>query len=121
MRLGFIVSAFFGGFGALLYLAAWALMPEAGETDSAADRWLDRLRDPSRRVGAILIGLAAAIIVVSLAPVTVVALVALVIGGVMLSSERRSATASDAIEDLDEPGADDEVSPETEPADLETS
>jgi phage shock protein PspC (stress-responsive transcriptional regulator) len=101
VRLGFLVSALFGGFGVLLYLAAWVLMPEAGETDSAADRWLDRLRDPNRRVGAILIGAAVAIVVVSLAPIAVVALAALVIGGAMLSSERRSSAPASTTDETD--------------------
>lgn len=30
VRLGFVVSLFFGGLGVLAYLAAWLLIPEEG-------------------------------------------------------------------------------------------
>lgn len=38
VRLAFVVSLFFGGLGVLVYLAAWLLIPEEGQTQSAAER-----------------------------------------------------------------------------------
>jgi phage shock protein PspC (stress-responsive transcriptional regulator) len=34
-----VVAILTGGFGALLYLAAWALIPEEGEKQSLAQNW----------------------------------------------------------------------------------
>ncbi len=42
VRLGFVVASFFGGFGLAVYLAAWALLPDEGETRSPAERWFGR-------------------------------------------------------------------------------
>ncbi len=39
VRLGFVITVFFGGFGVLAYLAAWALLPEEGEQKAPAERW----------------------------------------------------------------------------------
>lgn len=38
IRIGFVISLFFGGFGLVAYLAAWALIPEEGQTQSPAER-----------------------------------------------------------------------------------
>lgn len=38
VRLAFVVSLFFGGLGVMVYLAAWLLIPEEGQAQSAAER-----------------------------------------------------------------------------------
>ncbi|HLU31293.1 MAG TPA: PspC domain-containing protein [Acidimicrobiia bacterium] len=38
VRLLFVVSLFFGGLGFWVYLAGWALIPEEGQSQSAAER-----------------------------------------------------------------------------------
>lgn len=38
MRLGFVVSLFFGGLGLVMYVAGWALIPEEGESRSPAEK-----------------------------------------------------------------------------------
>ena len=50
VRLAFAVATLFGGAGPLLYVAAWALVPQEGATESEAERWITSLRD--RRSGA---------------------------------------------------------------------
>lgn len=40
VRLLFVVSIFFGGLGLITYLAAWALIPAEGESNSPVERWL---------------------------------------------------------------------------------
>lgn len=42
LRVGFVVLAFFGGFGAMLYALAWIVIPAEGEPDSLAERGLRR-------------------------------------------------------------------------------
>lgn len=37
VRIGFVVSTFFGGLGVWVYLAAWFLIPNEGETKSPAE------------------------------------------------------------------------------------
>ncbi|HSF86658.1 MAG TPA: PspC domain-containing protein [Acidimicrobiia bacterium] len=39
IRIAFVLTSFFGGFGLLAYVAGWALLPEEGETHSPAQRW----------------------------------------------------------------------------------
>jgi phage shock protein PspC (stress-responsive transcriptional regulator) len=60
VRVGFVVLAFFGGVGLLLYLALWLLVPEDG-TDWAVIK-LDRR---SRAVALVLIGVLALVLLVS--------------------------------------------------------
>jgi len=58
-RIAFVVLALAGGTGILIYLAAWAVMPEEGVEDSWASGVLRRHRDhPSRLIGLGLIGFA---------------------------------------------------------------
>ena len=93
VRIGFLIAALFGGFGVLLYLAAWALMPETGETESPSERWLANLDNPDRRTSAIVIGVIGAIVIISLAPISALAVVALIVGAAILASERRKPQA----------------------------
>lgn len=37
VRLGFVVSVFFGGLGVVTYVAGWLLIPEEGEEKSKAE------------------------------------------------------------------------------------
>lgn len=91
VRLGFLVTALFGGFGIVLYLAAWALMAEAGGESSPAERWLGNLTTPGKRAGAFLIGMAGLIILVGAAPATIAAAVALLAGAALLTNTGASA------------------------------
>ena len=80
IRLGFLVAALFGGLGIILYAAAWALLPNEGEDEAPVMRWLNALRTPGKRTGAILIGLAGLIVLAGAAPVSVVAAALLLFG-----------------------------------------
>ena len=86
VRLGFLIAALFGGFGIVLYLAAWALIPEEGAADSAAEKWLANLTTPGKRAGAFLIGIAALIVLIGAAPATIAATVALLAGAALLAN-----------------------------------
>lgn len=60
VRASFLVTAIAGGFGVAAYLAAWALMPQEGEHEAAADGWrerFDQADSPSKKLGLGLIGL----------------------------------------------------------------
>jgi phage shock protein PspC (stress-responsive transcriptional regulator) len=58
-RIAFVALALAGGTGILIYLAAWAVMPDEGAEDSWASGVLRRHRDhPSRLIGLGLIGFA---------------------------------------------------------------
>ncbi len=84
VRLGFIVSTLFAGLGALVYLAAWALIPDEAAPESAAQRWLAHLAVPGRRISSVLIGLGALLVVAATAPVAAVAAVAVLVGAALL-------------------------------------
>ncbi|MGF1668506.1 MAG: PspC domain-containing protein [Acidimicrobiia bacterium] len=60
VRAVFVVTAIAGGFGLAAYLAAWALMPQEGEREAAADGWkerFDQADSPSKKLGLGLIAL----------------------------------------------------------------
>jgi len=42
IRVGLAVLTIFGGFGALAYLLAWALMPEEGESASVVEKIINK-------------------------------------------------------------------------------
>lgn len=42
IRVALVVLSIFGGFGALAYLVAWALMPEEGESASIAEKIINK-------------------------------------------------------------------------------
>lgn len=94
VRLGFLVAALFGGFGIVLYLAAWALIPENGAESSAAEKWLKNLTTPGKRAGAFLVGLAGLVILVGAAPATIAAAIALLAGAALLANSNGPATAT---------------------------
>jgi phage shock protein PspC (stress-responsive transcriptional regulator) len=85
VRLGFLITALFGGTGVILYAAAWALVPGEAESESQAERWLTNLTTPGRRVGAFLVGIAGLIVVVAAAPATLVAAVILLAAAALLA------------------------------------
>ncbi len=59
IRLGFIVTAFFGGLGALLYLVGWLAIPEEGADQSVAEDFLSSRSGSSAWLGIGLIVVAA--------------------------------------------------------------
>jgi phage shock protein PspC (stress-responsive transcriptional regulator) len=97
VRVGFVVASLFGGFGILLYLAGWAVMPDEGVAESTVDRWLAHLRDPNRRVAAVLVGVGIAVSATWLAPVAAVAATALIVGAAMLAVGRPSTGNGDDV------------------------
>lgn len=78
IRLGFLVAAVFGGFGLVLYGAAWSLLPGEGEQDTPAERWFQNLTTPDRRLGAILIGAAVLMLLATTDRIALAAGVALI-------------------------------------------
>lgn len=100
IRLGFLAAALFGGFGVVLYAAAWALIPGQQESESAAEHWLRNLTTPGKRVGAFFIGLAALVVLAGAAPATLVAAAVLLAAAALLSTERQdlsTATSTAAV------------------------
>jgi phage shock protein PspC (stress-responsive transcriptional regulator) len=92
VRLGFLVTALLGGFGIVLYAAAWALMPAQGETESAAERWLHNLTTPGKRLGAFLVGIASLIILAGAAPATILAAATLLAAAALLANSQPATT-----------------------------
>ena len=44
VRLIFVVASFFGGAGALVYVVAWAVVPEEGESESILEGMINKKR-----------------------------------------------------------------------------
>jgi phage shock protein PspC (stress-responsive transcriptional regulator) len=63
-RWAFVILAFFGGLGVLLYVLAWIFIPADDEENTAAVRWLESvdLTDTGTILGVVLIGAAAIVI-----------------------------------------------------------
>lgn len=61
-RVFFVVTAFMGGFGIVLYAAGWAFIRSADEARSPAERFFSRASGTRSWVGLILIALAAIIV-----------------------------------------------------------
>jgi phage shock protein PspC (stress-responsive transcriptional regulator) len=99
VRLGFLVTALLGGFGVLLYIAAWVLIPETGSDRSSAERWLANLTTPGKRLGAFLVGIAGLVILAGAAPVTILAAATLLAAAALLANDDAAqAAASPAAE-----------------------
>jgi phage shock protein PspC (stress-responsive transcriptional regulator) len=84
-RFAFIILTFFGGFGVLLYIAAWLVIPDEGQQESIIARWIGNLdmSDAGTIFGVVLVGAAALIVLGQFANVSgtlIVALVLFVIG-----------------------------------------
>jgi phage shock protein PspC (stress-responsive transcriptional regulator) len=85
VRLAFIILAFFGGLGFVVYAAAWLVIPDAGEKDPVVNHWLSRLdmTDGGMIFGVILVAAAAIIVmtkVISIPGTLVLAVVLFVLG-----------------------------------------
>jgi phage shock protein PspC (stress-responsive transcriptional regulator) len=87
IRLGFLFAALFGGFGLVLYAAAWSLLPGEGEQDTPAERWFQRLTTHDSRLGAVLIGAAVLVLLATADRMALAAGVAL-IGAALLVTGR---------------------------------
>jgi phage shock protein PspC (stress-responsive transcriptional regulator) len=46
VRLAFAIASFFGGLGVLVYVVAWAVVPEQGEKDSILEQLVNKNRTP---------------------------------------------------------------------------
>jgi phage shock protein PspC (stress-responsive transcriptional regulator) len=90
IRLGFLVAALFGGFGILLYAAAWALLPDAEAATTPAEQWLANLTTPGKRIGAFLIGLAALIVLAGAAPLSILGAVVLLAAAALLANGKEN-------------------------------
>lgn len=80
-RLAFIILAFFGGLGVLLYIAAWLLIPDRGTEEPIISKWLGNLdmSDGGTIFGVILVAAAGVIILAQVANVSSILIVALVL------------------------------------------
>lgn len=95
VRLGFIITTFFGGVGILAYLAGWFLMPAEGRSQSPAEGWLTALGTPGRRAGALLIAFAMVILLTGLAPIGLLIAAILVLTGLLLVNDAPPADSND--------------------------
>jgi phage shock protein PspC (stress-responsive transcriptional regulator) len=88
LRWAFIILAFFGGVGFLIYFAAWLVIPNEDERDPLIGDWVKRLdtSDGGTIFGMVLIGVAAIILFTQVAGVSSTFIIAaiLFILGVML-------------------------------------
>ncbi len=87
VRLGFLVPALLGGFGIVLYVAAWALLPSDDEEASPAERWLHNLTTPGKRLGAFLVGIAGLIVLAGAAPATILAAAVLLAAAALFAND----------------------------------
>jgi len=86
VRFAFIFATIFGGVGAVLYIAAWLLIPADGEDQSIVENWLSGNDDRNSWAGAALIGIAILILIASINAVdgAVAVAAALFVVGVLL-------------------------------------
>lgn len=105
-RLAFIILAFFGGLGVLLYIAAWLLVPDQGTRDPIISKWLGNLdmSDGGTIFGVVLVGAAVVIILAQVANVSSVLIVALVLFIVGLLLYRGDLTVKKPDDDPSEGG-----------------
>ncbi len=71
IRVAFVVSTIFGGAGIVLYLAAWLLLPAAGDPVSPAEGLINRGRSSQSPTKTIVLIVALAIAVTTMGPVGV--------------------------------------------------
>jgi phage shock protein PspC (stress-responsive transcriptional regulator) len=94
IRWAFIILSFFGGTGALLYIAAWLLIPDAHEDDTAVSRWLSTvdLTDAGSMFGILLIGAGAVVLgsqVLNISGAFVAAAIMFVVGVMLYRGDLR--------------------------------
>jgi phage shock protein PspC (stress-responsive transcriptional regulator) len=70
IRIGFVGLMLFGGAGLVLYLVGWLLMPAEGRDESAVEALFGRIGLTPRRIGWIAVGLVAAILFISIFPMS---------------------------------------------------
>jgi phage shock protein PspC (stress-responsive transcriptional regulator) len=70
IRIGFVGLMLFGGAGGVLYLVGWLLMPAEGRDESAVEALFGRIGLTPRRIGWIAVGLVAAILFISIFPMS---------------------------------------------------
>lgn len=63
VRTGFVVTAFFGGLGVVLYAAGWLLLRDETESESVATRIARNIRSGPAWVGILLVGLGAMLMI----------------------------------------------------------
>lgn len=84
-RFAFLILAFFGGFGLVVYLAAWLVIPDEGQEDPIISNWLGHVdtSDAGTIFGLVLVGAAAVIVLTQFADISgtlVVAAILFVVG-----------------------------------------
>ncbi|MEE9205509.1 MAG: PspC domain-containing protein, partial [Acidimicrobiia bacterium] len=128
VRLIWLVLSFFGGFGVLLYIAGWLLIPEEGTTDSIAEDAMSRLGDATTWIGIGLIVIAGVTLITMLGWVRtdLAWAVALLAVGVLLYQGRlgtifESAAKRDPGTDVLDPAADQPEVDASEPPDVEAA
>ena len=86
IRLGFIVSALFGGLGVVLYLAGWVLIRDETEPDTIAERVIGNIGSGSSWLGVALVIIGAVIVldVFTFMPGSLIWAMVLVVVGVFL-------------------------------------
>ncbi len=80
-RFAFIILAFFGGFGFLVYAVAWLVIPDEGDREPIVSRWIRRLdmSDGAAIFGIVLVGVAGVIVLAQFTDVPGVVVVAAVL------------------------------------------
>ncbi len=94
-RFAFLVLAFFGGFGLVVYLAAWLVIPDEGREDPIISSWLGNvdMSDAGTIFGLVLVGAAAVIVLTQFADISgtlVVAAILFVVGLLLYRGELTS-------------------------------
>jgi phage shock protein PspC (stress-responsive transcriptional regulator) len=94
LRWAFIILAFFGGLGLLIYIAAWLVIPAEGEDDPLIGSWARRLdtSDGGTIFGVVLIGVAAIILFTQIAGVSstfIIAAILFVVGMLLYRGDLR--------------------------------
>lgn len=84
-RFAFLILTFFGGFGLVVYLAAWLVIPDEGHEDPIISNWLGHVdtSDAGTIFGLVLVGAAAVIVLTQFADISgtlVVAAILFVVG-----------------------------------------
>ena len=95
VRLAFLILAFFGGFGLLVYVAAWLVIPDDGYQSPIVSQWLGRIdmKDGGTIFGVVLVGAAIVIVLTQFADLSgtlVVAAILFIVGFLLYRGDLRS-------------------------------